>query len=126
MARVEKGQIVIREQVQFAYNSAQILKASDFILEAVQKILTENPEIKKVSVEGHTDSKGGDAFNKRLSAQRAQAVVRWLVQHGIDASRIESKGWGEERPIDSNDTDAGRANNRRVEFHILEQATSSP
>ncbi len=126
VARVEKGQIVIREQVQFAYNSSQILKASDFILEAVQKIFVDNPEIKKVSVEGHTDSKGGDAFNKRLSAQRAQAVVKWLVQHGVDASRLESKGWGEERPIDSNDTDAGRANNRRVEFHILEQAPSSP
>jgi outer membrane protein OmpA-like peptidoglycan-associated protein len=122
VARVEKGQIIIREQVQFAYNSAQILKASDFILEAVQKIFVSNPEIKKVSVEGHTDSKGGDAFNKRLSAQRAQSVVKWLVQHGIDAGRLESKGHGEERPIDTNDTDAGRANNRRVEFHILEQA----
>jgi outer membrane protein OmpA-like peptidoglycan-associated protein len=126
VARVEKGQIIIREQVQFAYNSSQILKASDFILEAVQKIFNDNPEIKKVSVEGHTDSKGGDAFNKRLSGQRAQAVVKWLVQHGIDASRLEAKGWGEERPIDTNDTDAGRANNRRVEFHILEQAPSAP
>jgi outer membrane protein OmpA-like peptidoglycan-associated protein len=126
VARVEKGQIVIREQVQFAYNSSQILRASDFILEAVQKIFADNPEIKKVSVEGHTDSKGGDAFNKRLSAERAQAVVKWLVQHGVDAARLESKGHGEERPIDTNDTDAGRANNRRVEFHILEQAPSSP
>jgi outer membrane protein OmpA-like peptidoglycan-associated protein len=126
VARVEKGQIIIREQVQFAYNSAQILKASDFILEAVQKIFVDNPEIKKVSVEGHTDSKGGDAFNKRLSGQRAQAVVKWLVQKGIDQARLEAKGHGEERPIDTNDTDAGRANNRRVEFHILEQAPSSP
>jgi OmpA-OmpF porin, OOP family len=126
VARVEKGQIVIREQVQFAYNSAQILKASDFILEAVLKIFTENPEIKRVSVEGHTDSKGGDAFNKRLSDQRAKSVMKWLVQHGIDAGRLEASGFGEERPIDSNDTDAGRANNRRVEFHIRDQAPAAP
>jgi outer membrane protein OmpA-like peptidoglycan-associated protein len=125
VARVEKGQIIIREQVQFAYNSSQILKASDFILEAVQKIFVDNPEIKKVSIEGHTDSKGGDAFNKRLSGQRAASVVKWLVQHGIDAARLEAKGFGEERPIDTNDTDEGRANNRRVEFHILDQAPSS-
>jgi OmpA-OmpF porin, OOP family len=126
VARVEKGQIVIREQVQFAYNSAQILKASDFILEAVLKIFTDNPEIKRVSVEGHTDSKGGDAFNKRLSDQRAKSVVKWLVQHGVDAGRLEASGFGEERPIDSNETDEGRANNRRVEFHIREQAPGAP
>ena len=126
VARIEKGQIVIREQVQFAFNSAQILKASDFILEAVQKILVENPEIRQVSVEGHTDSKGGDAYNKQLSGQRAAAVVKWLVGHGIAAGRLQAQGFGEERPIDTNDTEAGRANNRRVEFHIREQAPSAP
>jgi outer membrane protein OmpA-like peptidoglycan-associated protein len=125
VARVEKGEIKIREQVQFAYNSAQILKASDFILEAVKKILDENPQITHVSIEGHTDSKGGDAFNKRLSDQRAKAVMKWLVKAGIDASRLEAKGFGEEQPIDSNDTDEGRANNRRVAFQIKGQ-TGAP
>jgi outer membrane protein OmpA-like peptidoglycan-associated protein len=121
VARVEQGQIRIREQVQFAYNSAQILKASDFILEAVLKIFHDNVNTQAVSVQGHTDSKGGDAYNKQLSRRRAQAVVAWLVRHGIDKQRLQAEGFGEERPIDTNDTDEGRANNRRVEFHILDQ-----
>jgi len=122
VARVEKGQIRIREQVQFANNSAQILKASNFILEAVTKILKENPQIQKVGIEGHTDNKGSAELNKKLSEKRAQSVVAWLVAHGIDKSQLTATGFGKERPIDTNDTDEGRANNRRVEFHILDQA----
>ena len=125
VARIEKGQIIIREQVQFAYNSAQILVASNFILEAVHKVLTENPDLVKISIQGHTDSKGGDAFNKRLSANRANAVMQWLIRKGIDKKRFDSQGFGEEKPIDSNDTDEGRANNRRVEFHIVERAEAT-
>jgi outer membrane protein OmpA-like peptidoglycan-associated protein len=121
LARVEEQQIKITEQVQFAYNSAQILKASDALLNAVKKILVDFPQITKVSIEGHTDSKGGDAFNKGLSDRRAKAVMQWLIKNGIDKSRLEAKGSGEEKPLDSNDTEEGRANNRRVEFHILEQ-----
>jgi OOP family OmpA-OmpF porin len=121
VARVEKGQIRIREQVQFANNSAQILKASNFVLEAVIKILKENPQIQKVGIEGHTDNKGSAALNKKLSEKRAQSVVSWLVAHGIDKSHLTAAGYGRERPIDSNVTDEGRANNRRVEFHILDQ-----
>jgi OOP family OmpA-OmpF porin len=121
VARVEQGQIKIREQVQFAYNSAVILKTSDFIIEAVTKILQDHPEIKKVSIEGHTDSKGGDAFNKALSQQRANAVMKALIKKGIDKKRLSAKGYGEEKPLDTNDTEEGRANNRRVEFHIVEQ-----
>jgi OOP family OmpA-OmpF porin len=121
VARIEQGEIKIREQVQFAYNSDKILDASNFILEAVKKILDENPQIKKVSIEGHTDSKGGDAYNKTLSKRRAASVAKWLVKEGIDKKRLDSKGLGEERPIDSNDTEEGRANNRRVEFHIVDQ-----
>jgi OmpA-OmpF porin, OOP family len=122
VARVEKGQIRIREQVQFAYNSANILKTSNFILEAVKNILDSNSQIKKVQVQGHTDSKGGDAFNLALSKRRAQAVVSWLVKNGIDKQRLEAQGLGETTPLDSNDTEEGRAANRRVEFHITEQA----
>ena len=119
-ARIEKGQIRILEQVQFKTGSDVILPASDGILEAVRKIMSDHAEITRVSVEGHTDNRGAAAYNKKLSARRASSVMRWLVQHGIDTKRLQSAGYGFERPIDSNDTEEGRQNNRRVEFHIVE------
>jgi outer membrane protein OmpA-like peptidoglycan-associated protein len=125
VARVERGQIRIREQLQFAYNSARILEESDAVLQAVLKILKENPSIKKVSVQGHSDDKGAARYNKRLSARRAQAAVDWLVAHGIERGRLSSEGFGEERPLGPNDTEEGRMYNRRVEFHIASQAEGS-
>ena len=116
--RVEGGQIKILDQVKFKTGSAVILKESDAILGAVTGVLKAHDEIKKLRVEGHTDSKGAPAANKALSQARAAAVVKWLVSHGVDAKRLYPKGFGQERPIDSNDTDVGRQNNRRVEFHI--------
>jgi outer membrane protein OmpA-like peptidoglycan-associated protein len=109
--------------VQFKLDSAEIVKgpASEGVLEAVAAVLAAHPEITKVSVEGHTDNVGKVAHNKELSANRAAAVVKWLVQHGIDKSRLTSKGWGIEKPIVSNSTEEGRTKNRRVEFHIEER-----
>ena len=95
-----------------------ILPESDPILLAVQEIVDKHPEITRVSVEGHTDNKGSRALNMRLSAARSAAVVTWLVKHGVDSKRLESHGFGPDRPIDTNETDEGRQNNRRVEFHI--------
>jgi OmpA-OmpF porin, OOP family len=117
---VSEGQIKIYDQVKFKTASAEILKESDAILDAVAKILTEHPEIKKVRVEGHTDNVGKAEKNKDLSKRRAASVMTALVKRKIDQSRLVSEGIGQDRPIDSNDTDAGRQNNRRVEFHILE------
>lgn len=68
---------------------------------------------------GHTDNVGKDAANQRLSEGRAQAVREDLIKRGIDASRIEAEGYGETRPIDTNDTEEGRQNNRRVEVEVL-------
>ncbi len=121
-AYVQNGQIKILDQVKFKTNSAAIVvgKDSDDILQAVQKILKDHPEIKKVSVEGHTDSTGSAAHNKTLSAARAASVVTWLTKHGIDKSRLSSIGYGQERPIADNSTPEGKAANRRVEFHIVE------
>jgi outer membrane protein OmpA-like peptidoglycan-associated protein len=127
VARVEKGQIRILEQVKFKTNSDVILPESDRILEAVAKILTENPEVKKIRVEGHTDNRGGRAFNKRLSDRRAASVVNWLVKRGgIDAGRMQSQGFGLERPIANNKTEEGRQENRRVEFHIVDPPAATP
>jgi OOP family OmpA-OmpF porin len=123
LARVEKGQVKIIEQVKFKTGSATILPESYPILEAVATILKEHPEIKKVRVEGHTDNRGGKAMNKRLSTRRAASVVKWLTaKGGIEKGRLTSQGFGMERPIDDNSTEDGRRENRRVEFHITDPA----
>jgi OOP family OmpA-OmpF porin len=71
-----------------------------------------------VIVEGHTDSVGSDAYNKKLSLRRADAVRQYLVKHGIPADRITAEGFGESSPVASNDTEDGRAQNRRVELRV--------
>ncbi|MBX3183508.1 MAG: OmpA family protein [Polyangiaceae bacterium] len=124
-AQIEQGQIKILEQVKFKTNSDAILPESDEILQAVKKILEENPDIEQISIEGHTDSKGAPAYNKALSGRRAASVVRWLVKNGVAQSRLVSKGFGQEKPIDTNDTEEGRQNNRRVEFHIVKVKAGS-
>ncbi|MES1210580.1 MAG: OmpA family protein, partial [Pseudomonadota bacterium] len=120
VVRIEGGQIRIREQIQFRTASASIRKQSNYILEAVVKVLREHDDITKVRIEGHTDTRGKPAANKSLSKRRAAAVVKWLVKHGIKKSRLTSEGFGQERPIATNLTDDGRQQNRRVEFHIVE------
>jgi outer membrane protein OmpA-like peptidoglycan-associated protein len=74
------------------------------------------------TLEGHTDSKGDDAYNQRLSEHRAESVERWLVEReGIDAGRLTPRGWGERKPVAGNEDDAGRQRNRRVEVVIRKQ-----
>jgi OOP family OmpA-OmpF porin len=119
-ARVENNQIIITQQVKFKTGSATILPESDVILDAIQKIMEEHPEIKKVRIEGHTDNRGGAAYNNGLSKRRAASVVKWLVDHGIDKSRFTSQGFGFSRPIATNKTEEGRQENRRVELHIVD------
>jgi outer membrane protein OmpA-like peptidoglycan-associated protein len=120
IVRIEGGQIRIREQVKFKTDSAVILKESDYILQGVVKILKETPEIKKMRVEGHTDTQGKPAHNKRLSQKRAASVVKWLVKHGVAKKRLTSAGFGQDRPIATNQTEDGRRENRRVELHIVD------
>jgi OmpA-OmpF porin, OOP family len=108
-------QIRINQTIHFAYNKATIKSDSFPILNTVAQVLKDYPDI-SVSVEGHTDSRGNDKFNKKLSDKRAKAVMDYLVKAGIGKSRLRSTGWGEEKPIDSNLTEEGRAANRRVEF----------
>ena len=118
LARIEGGQVKISEQVKFKTGSADILRESDPLLTAVGTILKDHPELTKIRVEGHTDNKGSAGMNRNLSERRAAAVVKWLTTFGIEKKRIVAKGFGLEKPIDTNDTDEGRTNNRRVEFHI--------
>jgi len=113
-------EIQILKKVEFATASATILPKSFPILDEVVNLLKVNPEIKKVSVEGHTDSRGARDMNVRLSQARAESVMRYLTQHGVVAARLSAQGFGPDKPLDTNDTDEGRQRNRRVEFHIVE------
>jgi outer membrane protein OmpA-like peptidoglycan-associated protein len=119
--RVTEGEIVILEQVQFDTGQATIRKVSDPLLDEVAGVLKEHPEIARIEVQGHTDSRGNRAMNKTLSQNRAAAVVKALTKRGIDASRLTPKGFGPDEPIASNDNDEGRQKNRRVQFKILEK-----
>jgi outer membrane protein OmpA-like peptidoglycan-associated protein len=119
-AYVMGTEIKILDQVKFKTGKATIVPGNDSedILNAVLQVLNQNPQITKVLIEGHTDSRGGAKMNRRLSKQRAGSVVNWLVAHGIDQGRLSNAGLGPDRPIDTNDSEEGRRNNRRVEFHI--------
>jgi outer membrane protein OmpA-like peptidoglycan-associated protein len=120
-ARVEEKQIIVLGRVEFETGKAVLRPESNEVLDAVLKVLQEHEEITKISVEGHTDDRGADAMNLDLSRRRAAAVVKWLAAHGIAAGRLSSQGFGETKPVESNETDAGRQNNRRVEFRIVER-----
>jgi OOP family OmpA-OmpF porin len=89
-------------------------------------VLKDLPEIKKIRVEGHTDNVGGQAHNMKLSQGRANAVRDYLVGKGIDGARMESVGFGPDKPIASNKTAKGRAENRRTEFNIIEREGQPP
>jgi outer membrane protein OmpA-like peptidoglycan-associated protein len=106
--------------VKFRVNSAELDPSGEGVLIAVQRILVDHSDIKRVRVEGHTDNTGPEAYNQKLSENRARSVVAWLVKHGIAKDRLTSQGFGMPRPLVSNDSPEGRLQNRRVEFHIEE------
>ncbi|MCA9562968.1 MAG: OmpA family protein [Myxococcales bacterium] len=112
----------IEDRVYFETDSDVIQVRSYDLLDQIVGVLRARSDISLVSIEGHTDSRGSDSHNMDLSTRRAASVRRYLVDHGIQADRLLSLGYGEERPVASNDTADGRADNRRVEFLIIEQA----
>lgn len=111
------ARIVLRG-VNFAFDSAEIDPSSSVVLDVVAQTLRDNPGF-RVRVEGHTDSVGADAYNQQLSQRRAESVRRYLVGQGVSAARLEAAGYGESRPVTSNDTEEGRSLNRRVELNRL-------
>jgi len=113
----EKGDLVL-EGVTFENDSAQLKPESAATLDPVAASLLAWSDV-RVEVEGHTDSTGSDAYNLKLSQRRAEAVRDYLVSKGVDAARLEAKGYGETQPITTNDSAEGRARNRRVELKKL-------
>lgn len=117
--------IVITEKIQFEYDRATILEVSHSLLDEVTKVVQDNPQVKKIRIEGHASREQktplADSYNKVLSDKRAKAVMAYLVTKGVDQKRLEAVGFGVEKPLADNDTDAGREKNRRVEFNIVEQ-----
>jgi OmpA-OmpF porin, OOP family len=122
LVQVTKDRIEIKKQINFATGSAKIVGAvSQQILKEVSLALSDNPQIKRVRVEGHTDSVGDDVKNMKLSQARADSVRAALIKLNVDPARLDSVGFGETKPISSNSTASGRAENRRTEFNIVEQ-----
>ena len=87
------------------------------MLSRVARLLTAEAAL-KIEVQGHTDSIGSDDYNLKLSDARAASVMAWLSSHGVAAARMTAKGYGETRPVASNDNDEGRVKNRRVEIAV--------
>jgi OOP family OmpA-OmpF porin len=108
------------DKVNFENGSFKIALGSETQLKQLASILTAYPEI-KIQIEGHTDEEGDNGKNKNLSKERAKVIKTWLTDHKIDAARIDTKGWGEEKPIASNETKAGREKNRRLEVCLTKK-----
>ncbi len=115
---ITKEKLVIKEQVFFATAKSVILPKSFTLLNQVADILKSHPEVAKMRIEGHTDNKGKRDYNLNLSQSRSDSVKAYLVKRGVAADRLEARGFGPDKPIDTNDTEAGRALNRRVEFGL--------
>lgn len=106
---------LVLEDVNFEFDSATLTMGAERILDDVADKLRANQNV-RVRIEGHTDSMGSEAYNQDLSQARADAVADYLMRQGVDAERMRTIGYGESQPVASNDTDAGRAENRRVEL----------
>ena len=117
----KESELEILKPINFEYNKAVIKRDSYYILDAVVASLKGNPHILLVEVAGHTDERGDDAYNLDLSIRRAAAVVTYLTDKGVAASRLESQGYGETQPLDPRHNQQAWAKNRRVEFLILKR-----
>jgi OOP family OmpA-OmpF porin len=116
----ETGEVELLQAIEFETKKAVIKESSFPILDEVLTLLKARPDL-RLGVYGHTDNRGGVALNMRLSKERAAACMKYLVDKGIDSSRLESDGFGPNKPVTENNTEAGRAKNRRVEFKVLAQ-----
>jgi len=117
-AAITSGDSFVLEGLNFEYNNNTLTAESKVILADVVSTLKKNKDV-KIVVEGHTDDKGNDAFNKSLSQRRADSIKNSMIKSGISSARLKAVGFGERHPIATNGTEEGRAKNRRIEFKII-------
>ncbi|MBF0402202.1 MAG: OmpA family protein [Magnetococcales bacterium] len=117
-ATVNKQGCWIIKNLNFRFDSAKIENKDKVTLKSAASVLKQNPAL-KVEIQGHTDNVGTDAYNQKLSERRAHSVMKGLVQQGIKKDRLTARGYGESKPVATNDTAEGRAENRRVELNVI-------
>ncbi|MEZ4920071.1 MAG: OmpA family protein [Saprospiraceae bacterium] len=118
LAKLEKGKTFVLQNIYFEFDRYELMPRSYVELHKLVQIMKEHPKL-VIELTGHTDSIGTDEYNDKLSVQRATAVVNYLTANGISSRRLVSSGAGERKPIADNETEEGRAKNRRVEFTVL-------
>jgi outer membrane protein OmpA-like peptidoglycan-associated protein len=118
---VRDHKIEIHQKIQFDDNRATIRSASFELMDEIGAVITKNPQIKRIRIEGHASAEGSRRHNRTLSAARARSVAKYLRDRGVAAGELVAVGYGSDRPIADNATSDGREKNRRVEFVIVEQ-----
>jgi outer membrane protein OmpA-like peptidoglycan-associated protein len=118
---VQGNEVKLKKQVHFATDSSEIMPDSMALLEEIADVLNSHQEISSIEVQGHTDNTGTQPHNLRLSQERAQAVADALIKLGVDPMRLTAKGYGQQKPILPNTSEANRARNRRVQLIILKR-----
>jgi outer membrane protein OmpA-like peptidoglycan-associated protein len=118
--RTERGWVMTLSDVLFQFDEAELAPGATSAMDQIARFLEENPD-RNIAIEGHTDSSGAAAYNRELSRERANAVRQALIDRGVSSNRIEIRALGEEFPVATNDTTAGRQLNRRVEIVLSGQ-----
>ncbi len=118
LKNIAVGNSIVLKNIFFDFNKSTLRKESENEIQKLVKLLKDVPTM-QIEISGHTDNKGSDEYNKNLSNLRAKSVLDQLILSGIEASRLTSIGFGEEKPIATNDTEEGRQLNRRTEFKVL-------
>lgn len=115
---ITKGKETVLNNIFFDTDKYEIKEISEPELNKIATFMEENPEV-KITINGHTDNQGGETYNRELSTKRAKAVYKYLINSGIGKERLKYQGYGQSKPIASNDTQEGRQKNRRIAFEIL-------